>query len=214
VRYRPEPSLARALLSALGHLSGQALLLAPLAQAEDRQDVGDGADGHDDDAEGHRPPLLSRSQMGTLSDDELKDYNDIRCVWTANPNTIRTPQLAPTFELLDEIMASSIYDADHIRGAAVINAAPALGKTTIATAYARRYHGRAIPRGTVRTPEDHRRLPMVCVPLSEGVPLKSLNQKLLRFYGHPTATHCTRAKLGSLVADFVHSCATGMMVMA
>ena len=190
------------------------MLLAPLAQAEDRQDVGDGTDGHDDDAEGHRPTLLSRSQMRTLSDDELKDYNDIRCVWTANPNTIRTPQLAPTFELLDEIMASSIYDADHIRGAAVINAAPALGKTTIATAYARRYHGRAIPRGTVQTPEDHRRLPMVYVPLSEGVPLKSLNQKLLRFYGHPTATHCTRAKLGSLVADFVHSCATGMMVMA
>jgi len=93
-------------------------------------------------------------------------------------------------------------------------AAPALGKTTIATAYAHRYHGWAIPRGTVQTPEDHRRLPMVYVPLSEGVPLKSLNQKLLRFYGHPTATHCTRAKLGSLVADFVHSCATGMMVMA
>jgi len=74
--------------------------------------------------------------------------------------------------------------------------------------------GGAIPRGTVQTPEDHRRLPMVYVPLSEGVPLKSLNQKLLRFYGHPTATHCTRAKLGSLVADFVHSCATGMIVMA
>ena len=126
MRYRPEPSLAQAPLSALGHLSGQALLLAPLAQAEDRQDIGDGTDGHDDDAEGHRPALLSRSQMRTLSDDELKDYNDVRCVWTANPNTIRTPQLTPTFELLDEIMASNIYDADHIRGAAVINAAPGL----------------------------------------------------------------------------------------
>jgi len=163
-----------------------------------------------DEVNDYYDKVTSMNMIGDMS--RFQAFNT--AIATANPNTIRTPQLAPTFELLDEIMASSIYDADHIRGAAVINAAPALGKTTITTAYARRYHGRAIPRGTVQTPEDHRRLPMVYVPLSEGVPLKSLNQKLLRFYGHPTATHCTRAKLGSLVADFVHSCATGMMVMA
>ena len=190
------------------------LLLAPLTQAEDRQNVGDGTYGHDDDADRHRPALLSRSQMRTLSDDEPKDYNDVRCVWNANPITIRTPQLASTFELLDEIMASNVRDANRIRGTAVIDAAPALGKTTITTAHARRYHGRAIRRSTVRTPEDHRRLPVVYVPLPAGVPLKSLNQKLLRFYGHPAATRSTRAKLGSLAADFVHSCATGMIVMA
>lgn len=161
-----------------------------------------------------RPTLLSRSQMRTLGDDELEDYNDVRCVWNANPNTIRTPQLASTFGLLDEIMASNVRDADCLRGAAVIDAAPALGKTTITTAYARRYHGRAIRRGTVRTPEGHRRLPVVYVPLSAGVPLKSLNQKRLRFYGHPAATRSTRAELGSLAADCLHSCTTGMIVMA
>ena len=108
--------------------------------------------------------------MRTLSDDEPKDYNDVRCVWNANPITIRTPQLASTFELLDEIMASNVRDANRIRGTAVIDAAPALGKTTITTAHARRYHGRAIRRSTVRTPEDHRRLPVVYVPLPAGVP--------------------------------------------
>ena len=204
--------MAQAPLSVLARLGSQALLLSPLAHTEDRQDVGDSTAGHDDDADRHRLALLSRSQMRTLSDDELKDYNDVRCVWNANP--IRTPQLASTFELLDEIMASNVRDANRIRGTAVIDATPALGKTTITTAHARCYHGRAIRRSTVRTPEDHRRLPVVYVPLPAGVPLKSLNQKLLRFYGHPAATRSTRAKLGSLAADFVHSCATGMIVMA
>ena len=152
MRCRPEPSLAQAALPTLGLLGGQALLLAPLAQAEDRQDIGDDTDGHDDDTEGHRPALLSRSQMRTLSDDELKDYNDVRCVWTANPNTIRTPQLAPTFELLDEIMASSIYDADHIRGAAVINAPQP---------WARRQSRPPTPAATTagRSPAEPSRLP-------------------------------------------------------
>ncbi len=145
---------------------------------------------------------------------ELEDYNDVRCVWNADPNTFRTPQPASTFGLLDEIMASNVRDADRRRGTAVIDATPALGKTTITTAYARRYHGRAIRRSTVRTPEGHRRLPVVYVPLPAGVPLKSLNEKLLRVYGHPAATRSTCAELGSLAADCVHSCATGMIVMA
>lgn len=58
-------------------------------------------------------------------------------------------------------MASNVCDAGRRRGTAIIDAAPALGKTTITTAYARRYHGRAIRRSTVRTPEGNRRLPMV-----------------------------------------------------
>ncbi len=160
-----------------------------------------------------RPPLLSRSQMRALSEDELEDYNDVRCVWNANPATIHTPQLASTFRQLDEIMASNVRDADRLRGAAVIDAAPALGKTTIATAYARRYHRKAIRRGSARTPEGHQRLPVVYVPLSAGATLKSLNQKLLRFYGHPAATRSTRAELGSLVADCVHSCETALIVI-
>ena len=52
------------------------------------------------------------------------------------------------------------------------------------------------------------------MPLPVEVPLKSLNEKLLLFYEHPAATRSTCADLGSLVADFVHSCATGMIVMA
>ena len=77
------------------------------------------------------------------------------------PQHRRTPQLASTFGLLDEIMASNVCDAGRRRGTAIIDAASALGKTTITTAYARRYHGRAIRRSTVQTPEGNRRLPMV-----------------------------------------------------
>lgn len=160
-----------------------------------------------------RPALLSRSQMRALGEEELEDYNEARCVWNANPVTIHTPQLAATFGLLDEVMASNSRDADRLRGSAVIDAAPALGKTTIATSYARRFHRKAIRRGGARTPEGHQRLPVVYVPLSAGATLKGLNQKILRFYGHPAATRSSRAELGSLVSDCILSCRTQLVIV-
>ncbi len=77
--------------------------------------------------------VLSRTQMGALDEDILADYNEARCVWNANPPTVKTQQLTGAFQVLDQVMASGRRDGNKLRGSAVIDAEPGLGKTTIVT---------------------------------------------------------------------------------
>jgi len=126
---------------------------------------------------------------------------------------VQTAQLTRAYGVIDQVMASNQRDSDRLRGAVVIDAAPALGKTTIATRYARDLHRKLLRRHGPRTPEGHQRLPVVYLPLSAGTTLKGLNQKLLRFYGHPAATKATRAELGALAVDCVQSCHTQLIIV-
>ena len=162
-----------------------------------------------------RTPLerLDRAQLARLSEDELEDYNDARAIWNANPPTVATAQLTRAYGIVDQVMASNRRDGDKLRGAVVIDAAPALGKTTIATRYARDFHRKTIRRHGNRTPDGHQRLPVAYVPLNAGTTLKDLNLKLLRFYGHPAAHRATRGQLGALAVDCVASCQTQIVVI-
>jgi hypothetical protein len=89
-----------------------------------------------------REPLeqLSRAEMSRLGEEELEDYTEARMVWNANLPTVKTHQLSAAFAIIDQVMASDRRDADRLRGSVVIDAAPGLGKTTIATRYARDFH--------------------------------------------------------------------------
>lgn len=162
-----------------------------------------------------RAPLerLSLAKLDRLGVEEREDYDDARAVWNANPTTVHTAQLARAYGVMDQVMASNQRDSDRLRGAVVIDAAPALGKTTIATRYARDLHRKILRRHGPRTPEGHQRLPVVYLPLSAGTTLKGLNQKLLRFYGHPAATRSTRTELGSLAVDCVQACRTQLIII-
>lgn len=148
-------------------------------------------------------PYLSAHEFKSLSEEELEDYNDARAVWNANPPAMKTAQLVRAFGILDQVMASSYRDGDRLRGSAVIDAAPALGKTTIATRYAREFHRRTLRRSGLATNEGHQRIPVAFIPLESGVTLKGLNQKILSFYGHPGATRATTTRLASLAVDCV-----------
>lgn len=88
-----------------------------------------------------RPPftVLSRAEIARLGEEERADYDEARMVWHANLPTIRTQQLAQAYSVIDQVMASARRDGDRLRGAVAIDAAPNLGKTTIATRYARDY---------------------------------------------------------------------------
>lgn len=164
---------------------------------------------------GPRPrfEVLTRRQMRRLDEDTLADYNEARCVWNANPPTIKTQQLALSFQVLDQVMASNRRDGDKLRGAGVIDAEPGLGKTTIATRYAREVHRREYRRHSPFTAEGHQRLPVAFVPLHAGVTLKGLNQQILQFYDHPGATRANRTQLTSLAVDCVTSCQTRLIVI-
>lgn len=162
-----------------------------------------------------RPPfeVLSRGEMDALPKEAREDYDEARHVWNANLPTVRTHQLAHSFNPLNQIMASSRRDGDRLRGAAVIDAEPGLGKTTIATRFGRELHRREYRRFGPRTMHGHQRLPVAFVPLSAGTTLKGLNQQILEFYGHPGATRATRSRLTSLAMDCVISCETRLIII-
>ncbi len=157
--------------------------------------------------------VLSRTEMGQLSGEELEDYTEARMVWNANLPTVKTHQLTSAFAVIDQVMASNRRDADRLRGSVVVDAAPGLGKTTIATRYARDFHRRTYRRHGPKTTTGHQRLPVAFVPLSAGMTLKGLNQKILAFYGHPAANRATSTRLGAMAVDCVTSCDTQLIVI-
>ncbi|HEY5855130.1 MAG TPA: TniB family NTP-binding protein [Aldersonia sp.] len=157
--------------------------------------------------------VLSRVEMAGLSSEELEDYNEARLVWNANLPTVKTVQLSQAYSVIDQVMASGRRDGDRLRGSVVIDAEPGLGKTTIATRYARDFHRRVYRREGPLTAEGHQRIPVAFVPLSAGVTLKGLNQQILRFYGHPGVDRATTSRLGALAVDCVTSCQTRLLVI-
>ncbi|OLT18049.1 ATP/GTP-binding protein [Serinicoccus sp. CUA-874] len=158
-------------------------------------------------------PTLTLTEMADLSPEEAEDYGEARTVWNTNPPTVRTQQLASAYQVIDEVMTSNRRDADKLRGSVVIDAEPYLGKTTIATRYARDFHRRIYRRYGHTTAEGNQRLPVAFVPLNEGITLKGLNQKLLEFYGHPAARRGSRTELTALAIDCVASCDTRLIVI-
>ena len=156
---------------------------------------------------------LTRPQMARLDQDERVDYDEARMVWNANLPTVRTSQLEHANSIIDMVMASARRDGDKLRGSVVIDAEPGLGKTTIATRYGRAFHRAQYRRYGPVTDEGHQFLPVAFIPLSAQITLKGLNQKLLRFYGHPGADHATKDRLTSLLVDAVTACQTRMIII-
>lgn len=115
--------------------------------------------------------VLTRTEMTRLSGEEREDYNEARMVWNANLPTIKTSQLTAAYSVIDQVLASGRRDGDKLRGSVVIDAEPGLGKTTIATRYARDFHRRAYRREGPVTLGGHQRLPVAFVPLSAGITL-------------------------------------------
>jgi hypothetical protein len=93
-----------------------------------------------------RPDPLTLTELSSQSELAREDYDEARHDWHANFGTLRTPQLAAIHDELDQIVASNRQDPDRVRGAAVIDALPGLGKTTIANVFARDFDRAQIRR--------------------------------------------------------------------
>jgi hypothetical protein len=155
-----------------------------------------------------RPESLTPRQLTGLSEDAKVDYDDLRHDWHANFGTIKTPQLAAIHDELDQIVATNRQDPDRVRGAAVIDALPGLGKTTIANTFARDYDRAQRRRHGERTDEGHERLPVFRVGLTSRTTLRTLNRMICEFYGHPGTDKASAAQLATFAVDCVLSCHT------
>jgi hypothetical protein len=105
---------------------------------------------------GHLPP----GQLKHLSDAARQDYDEARHDWHANFGILRTPQLAAIHDELDMIVSAARQDPDRVRGAAVIDALPGLGKTTAANTFARGFDRAQMRRHGPVTSEGHERIPV------------------------------------------------------
>lgn len=155
-----------------------------------------------------RPEALTAAQVTALGEAAREDYDDARHDWHANFGIVQTPQLAAIHEDLDLIVSSGRQDPDRIRGAAVIDALPGLGKTTIANTFARSFDRAQMRRHGPVTGEGHEHIPVFRVGLTSNTTLRTLNRMICEFYGHPGIARASAAQLASYAVDCVLSCQT------
>lgn len=164
-----------------------------------------------------RPGPLTLAQIRALGQEARDEYDEARHDWHPNLPIIRTPQLAVLHDAIDEIVQSNRHDAGRIRGVAAIDALPGLGKTTIANTYGRALDRAEIRRRGPQTDTGHERVPVFCVGLTANTTLKTLNERICRFYGHPAAEsprHGTSAdRLAAFALDAVLACETKLGII-
>ena len=164
-----------------------------------------------------RPKRLTMRQLRALGEEARADYAEARHDWHPNLPIVRTPQLAALHEAIDEIVQANRHDNDRIRGVAAVDALPGLGKTTIANTFGRDFDRADIRRRGPLTDTGHDRIPVFRVGITANTTLKTLNEKICRFYGHPIAGKSTRSvsadRLASFALDSVLSCETRLGII-
>ncbi|MFC1442814.1 ATP-binding protein [Streptacidiphilus sp. N1-10] len=166
-----------------------------------------------DAAARRQPERLAPAEITALGSAAREEYNEARHDWHANFGILQTPQLASAHAELEQIVASNRQDSDRVRGAAVIDALPGLGKSTIANTYARAFDRKQILRlGTV-TDQGHERIPVFRVGLTSNTTLRTLNRMICEFYGHPATDRANAAQLASHALDCVLNCDTRLGVI-
>jgi len=155
-----------------------------------------------------RPEPLTAGQLAALSGRAREDYDEARHDWHANFGILRTPQLAAVHQELELIVTAGRCDPDRVRGAAVIDALPGLGKTTAANSFARSFDRDQVRRRGPLTGEGHERIPVFRVGLTSNTTLRTLNRMICQFYGHPGAGRASAAQLAGQAVDCVLSCET------
>jgi hypothetical protein len=161
-----------------------------------------------DDPARERPGLLPPGQLKRLGTAAREEYDEARHDWHANFGTLRTPQLAAIHDELELIVSAGRQDPDRVRGAAVIDALPGLGKTTAVNSFARGFDRDQIRRRGPLTGEGHERIPVFRVGLTSNTTLRTLNRMICEFYGHPGINRASAAQLASYALDCVLSCQT------
>ncbi|MEV7304334.1 TniB family NTP-binding protein [Streptomyces clavifer] len=160
-----------------------------------------------------RPETLTRAQLAALGEAAAEDYNDSRHDWHANFGIVQTPQLAGIHDELEQIVASNRQDGDRIRSAAVIDALPGLGKTTIANLFGRDFDRQQMRRLSTVTEAGHERIPVFRVGLTSNTTLRTLNRMICEYYGHPATDRANAAALASHALDCVLSCETQLGII-
>lgn len=163
--------------------------------------------------ERQRPELLTCAQLAALPGRARLEYEERRSVWHANLGPLRTPQMRAVHEDLGDITEANRQDGDKVKGAAVIDAYPGLGKSTIAQSFARGFHARQVSLYGPVTDAGHERIPVVHVCLTSSTSKRSFNAMLCRFFNLPGYDKGNAEELGHKAADAVLTCDVRLCVV-
>lgn len=153
-----------------------------------------------------QPERLTLTELRALGEDAREEYDESRYDWHPNMPFIKTPQLIEVHRVLKLIANSNRQDSDRIRGVGAIDAFPGLGKTTIADTFGRSFDRREIRRHGPEIDAGHPRLPVFRVGISANTTLKSLNEKICQFYGHPAMKKDRNGYSADRLAGFALDC--------
>ena len=140
-------------------------------------------------------------------------YNDQRSVWHANLGPYLTPEMLDVTDQLDLIVQSNRQDGDRVRSAAVLDAYPGLGKTTLVVHYGARFHQDQMDMYGPTTATGSDRIPVAYVRLTSNTTMRSLNSMLCHFYAHPAADRGNATVLGARASQRALDSATRLIIV-
>ena len=155
-----------------------------------------------------RPELLSREQLDRLDSAARARYDADRRVWHANI-LLRTRILENVHTQLYDMIDSNMQDSDRVKSAAALDAAPALGKSTVVNTFGRDFHRRRIAEVGEHVDQngDVMHLPVCHITVPGRLTIKGLHMMILGFYAHPaTAGTLHRAVAGRDLARAAADC--------
>lgn len=164
-----------------------------------------------------KPEKETPARLQALGEAARGEYDQSRHQWHRNRPLVKTPQLTALHESLDEVMQSNPEGGDRMPGVASIDALPALGKTTVANTFGREFDRAEMRREGPLTEAGQERVPVLRVGLGSGNTVRSLSEKMCRFYGHPSVAKPSAAvnadRLGFYALDCVLAAETKLAII-
>ena len=159
------------------------------------------------------PPQLTRKQLEGLARRDRLRYDEARKIWHANLGPIITPGMRQVFGELTELIDSNRQDGGRVKPAAVLDAWPGLGKTTLITAFSSKFHQDEIDLRGATTELGHERIPVAYLSLTSTTTMRTLNSMLCQFYGHPGAHRGNAQRLAERATTCVRDCQTRLIII-
>lgn len=164
------------------------------------------------------PPQLSCKQLNALSADARENYNDQRRTFHAS-FLVKTPQVSKVHAHLWDLLDANMQGTDRVKGAAVVDAPPALGKSTTVNAFGREFHQQQIRKhGQYLDDGQILHIPVCRVGFAGNMTTRGLNEMILGFYAHPAAGttrggHLRNRNLAAAAADCVQRHGTRLLIV-
>lgn len=165
-----------------------------------------------------QPERLSAAQIHALSDDAREEYEFRRAAYHSS-FLVKTPQNERLNVRLWDLVEANQQGPDRVKGAAVIDAPPGLGKSTAINAFGRAFHRKQIARhGQDLDEEQTQHIPVCRVGFTGNMTTRALNESILNFYNHPAAgvtksRYIRNRNMAALAAESVRRHGTRLIIV-